>query len=200
MAGYSPAIQKAIEALSKLPGIGPKTAERLVFYILQTKKQLSSELSQALAGLTDGIEHCSHCYNFSEINPCEICSDAKRNPRVVCVVSKPQDVIALEKVNQYEGQYHVLGGVIDPLNDITPDTLSFAQLSQRINKDRVQELILALNPDISGETTMLYINTTYKGKSIKITRLARGLPIGSELEYADEVTLGSALLNRKEFS
>lgn len=199
MTQYPQSIQKLIDQFTQLPGIGPKTAERLVFYLLYQPTEGLAEFASVLEHLKDNIVQCSLCQNFSEKNPCSICSSQKRNPGVICIVAKPQDMIALEKIGEYEGTYHILGGVIDPLEGVTPDKLKIKELVNRLKKDNVREIILALNPDMPGETTMLYLNKLIKQfKNIKITRLARGLPVGSDLEYADEVTLSSALKGRKE--
>ncbi len=199
MAKYSESIQNLIDALTRLPGIGPKSAERLVFHLLNQPKPDLEKLSMMLKHLKDKIVTCSQCYNFSETDPCLICKDARRSSGVVCVVAKPQDLIALERIGEYQGVYHVLGGVIDPLEGITPDKLKIRELVARIKGGSVKEVIMALNPDLPGETTTLYLIKLLKQfKDLRITRLARGLPIGSDLEYADEVTLSSALKGRRE--
>jgi recombination protein RecR len=196
---YPSSISDLIGQLSKLPGIGFKTAERLVFYLLKQTKEDLSALSLALGKIKEKIILCNKCYNFSETNPCYICSDRNRNQKLVCVISKPQDLFALEKTNEYKGVYHVLGGVIDPLEGITPDQLKIKELVFRIKNDGITEVILALNLDMPGETTTLYLTKLLKQFiNIKITRLAQGLPSGSDLEYSDEVTLGNALKGRRE--
>lgn len=199
MASYSDAIQRLIEHFSKLPSIGPKSAERIVFYLLYQPSEILSDFGQGVIDLKKKVVICQQCQNFSEQSPCQICSDKKRSQNVICVVAKPQDLLAIEKVGDYEGVYHVLGGVIDPLNDITPEKLKFKQLQQRIANGSIQEVILGLNPDMSGETTMLYLIKLLKQLKVpKISRLARGLPVGSDLEYSDEVTLSNALKGRRQ--
>jgi len=199
MAQFPASIKDLIDQFTKLPGIGPKTAERLVFHLLKQPKENLVKFGLTLEHLKDKIIICKQCQNFSETNPCLICSDKKRNNKVICVVATPQDLLSLEKTNEYQGVYHVLGGVIDPLEGITPDQLKIRELFERVKKDGVLEIILALSPDLPGETTMLYLTKLLKQfKDIKVTRLAQGLPSGSDLEYADEVTLTSALRGRKE--
>lgn len=199
MVFYPASVKNLIDQFTKLPGIGPKTAERLVFYLLKQPKENLVKFGLTLQNLQNKITICQQCYNFAESNPCLICQDKKRNQKLICVVAKPQDIFALEKTNEYQGVYHVLGGLIDPLSGITPDKLKIRELVERIKKDGVLEIILALNSDMPGETTILYLTKLLKQfKNIKISRLAQGLPIGSELEYADEITLSNALKGRKE--
>jgi len=199
MKNYPLSIQKLIDQFSSLPGIGPKTAERLVFHLLYQPQTNLDQFGEAVSRLKNGINQCRQCQNFSESDPCDICRSPKRNRRVICVVSRPQDLAALERTGDYEGVYHILGGIIDPLEGITPDKLTIKKLLERIKNDGATEIILALNPDMPGETTMIYLTKLLKQvKGMKITRLARGLPVGSDLEYADEVTLASALKGRRE--
>lgn len=194
---YPNIIQKLIEYFSALPGIGPKTAEKFVFYLLKQPREELQNFSKAISELKDKISICPICYNYSETQPCQICQNQKRNRSVICVVARPQDIAAIEKTKEYLGVYHLLEGVLNPLEGITPDKLKIKELIDRIKKDNVKEIILALNPDIEGETTILYLKKILKPYRIKMTRLARGLPIGSDLEYADEVTLSNALKGRK---
>jgi len=199
MRNYPPSIQKLINQFIQLPGIGPKTAERLVFSLLYQPQSFLTEFGTSLAQLKDKILRCGQCQNFSETDPCEICANPQRNKKVVCVVGRPQDMVALEKIGEYEGVYHILGGVIDPLEGVTPDKLTIKVLLERIKANNVSEIILGLNPDMPGETTMIYLTKLLKQLTgLKLTRLARGLPVGSDLEYADEVTLSSALKGRRE--
>lgn len=199
MAQYPTSIKNLIDQFSRLPGIGPKTAERLVFYLLRQPKEQLEEFGGSLEKIKGKIKTCSKCQNFAESDPCDICSNSKRSSQVICIVAKPQDVYSLEKIGEYEGVYHVLGGLIDPLEGRTPDKLNIKQLIERLKKDGALEIILALNSDMPGETTILYLTKLLKQfKNIKITRLAQGLPTGSDLEYADEVTLGKALIGRRE--
>lgn len=199
MAQYPNAIKNLIDRFARLPGIGPKTAERLVFYLLRRPKHELTDFGIDLEKIGDQIKVCEVCYNFSENNPCSICSSNKRSSQVICVVAKPQDLYSLEKIGEYEGVYHILGGVLDPLEGITPDKLNIQKLVNRIQKNGALEIIFALNSDMPGETTILYLSKLLRQfKNIKITRLAQGLPTGSDLEYADEVTLGKALMGRRE--
>lgn len=199
MTPYPKAIKDLISQLSRLPGIGPKTAERLIFYLLKQPKDYLNSLATNINQLKDTVTVCRKCFNFSSENPCFICADLKRNSKVICVVSKPQDLVALENTNQYQGTYHVLGGVIDPIAGITPEQLKIRELVTRLKQDGVVEVILALNSDMPGETTIMYLTKLLKQfKTIKITRLAQGLPIGSDLEYIDEITITNALKGRRE--
>ncbi|MBU1164720.1 recombination mediator RecR [Patescibacteria group bacterium] len=195
---YSESISKLISYFSDLPGIGPKTAEKFVFYLVKQNKEYLQGFSQTISDLIDRIKICSICHNYSEKSTCSICDNSKRNKTVICVVARPQDIAALEKTHEYQGVYHMLGGVLNPLEEVTPDKLNITQLLERIKKDKSKEIILALNPDIEGETTSLYLKKTLQPLNVKITRLARGLPMGSDLEYADEVTLTNALKGRRE--
>ncbi len=191
-------IQNLINEFNKLPGIGPKTSERFVFYLLKQPKEEISRLAQVLENLKDKITYCSVCQNVSEKNPCIICSDQKRSKTTICVVAESHDMASIENTGEFNGLYHVLGGNLNPLENITPDKLKIKELVQRIKKDGVKEIILALNPDLEGESTTLYLTKLLKPLNTKITRLARGLPMGSDLEYADEVTLSNALKGRLE--
>ncbi|MDD2807190.1 MAG: recombination mediator RecR [Patescibacteria group bacterium] len=199
MAYYPDSIKNLLDQFSRLPGIGPKTAERLVFFLLKQPKEDLARFGMALEHLRDKITVCRSCLNFTENDPCLICSDKRRDRQLICIVAKPQDLFALEKTSEYVGVYHVLGGVIDPIEGITPEDLKIRELVNRIKLDRVTEIILALNSDMSGETTILYLTKLLKQfKDVKITRLAQGLPIGSDLEYVDQVTLSNALRGRRE--
>jgi len=199
MSPYPPSIKNLIDQFSQLPGIGPKTAERLVFHLLKQSKESLAQFGLALEHIKEKIKVCRQCQNFSESDPCQICGDPRRSPQYICVVAKPQDLFALEKTHEYPGVYHILGGVIDPLDGVTPDRLNIKELLERVKTGAVKEIILALNSDMPGETTILYLTKLLKQyKNLKITRLAQGLPIGSDLEYADEITLGSALKGRRE--
>ncbi len=199
MSPYPPSVKNLIDQFSRLPGIGPKTAERLVFFLLRQSKDNLAGFGLALEHIKDKVKVCWQCHNFSESDPCQICGDNRRNRKTICVVAKPQDLFVLEKTNEYPGVYHVLGGVIDPLEGITPDRLKIKELVEHIKDNGAAEIILAFNSDMPGETTILYLTKLLKQfKNLKITRLAQGLPIGSDLEYADEITLTSALRGRRE--
>ena len=192
-------IKKLIELFVQLPGLGPKSAERIVFSLLYKSDSQINEIADSIKQINSQISKCTNCQNLDETNPCHICLDKSRNPNLLCIISRPQDISIIEKTNDYQGRYFVLGGVIDPLEGLTPDKLNLRLLIEKIKKDNVQEVILALNPDMPGETTMLYLTKLLKQfKNLKITRLARGLPVGSDLEYADEVTLSNALKGRRE--
>jgi recombination protein RecR len=191
-------IKNLIEKFARFPSIGPKTAERMVYYLLRQSPEKMDELADSIKQLKNSVTTCSVCFNFSESNPCPICADSRRDRRIICIVAKPQDISAIEKTGSYNGVYHVLGGNINPLENIMPENLRLKELLARIKDNEVCELILALNPDMIGETTSLYLSKLLKQFShVTVTRLARGLPMGADLEYADEVTLESALNNRQ---
>lgn len=192
---HSKTIQNLINQFSKLPSIGPKTAERLVFHLISRKESEWREFSEAISSIKDNIKICDHCFNFSETNPCSICADPGRDQSLICVAAKPQDVIALEKAKFFTGVYHILGGQIDALENISPQDLKIKELAEKAKT--AKEVILALNPDLEGETTTLYLTKVLKQSGVKITRLARGLPMGADLEYADEITLENALKGRE---
>jgi len=195
-------IQNLTDSFSRLPGVGPKTALRFVFYLLRQKQEDNIKFAKAIEMLGSSIATCQVCQNFSEKNPCAICSDRNRDQSVICVVAEHQDLPVIENTGEYRGAYHILGGVLDPLHGITPDQLKIKELIYRVQNNNIKEIVLALNPDLEGETTILYltklIKSFDKNSIIKITRLARGLPIGCDLEYADEVTVSDALKGRKE--
>jgi len=191
-------IRNLIEEFSQLPGIGTKTAERFVFYLLKKQPADLQRFANNLSRLKENVKLCSICQTLAEQDPCYICSNPERDKSIICVVAEPTDLAAIEKTDDYQGVYHVLNGVLNPIENITPDKLKIDELIQRIKKDKPQEVILALNPDIEGESTSLYLNKLLKALDIKVTRLAKGLPMGSDLEYADQATLSSALFNRKD--
>lgn len=186
----------AIEELSKLPGIGKKTAQRLAIHLLKSEVQQAENLITALQNLKLKLRFCSRCFNISEEEFCSICKSEKRDQSIVCVVEEASDVLAVEKTHEYRGLYHVLGGVLSPLSGITPDSLHIKELLKRFEEEEIQEVILALNPDTEGETTSLYLAKILKPLGVKVTRIARGLPIGGDLEFADDATIGRAILNR----
>lgn len=195
MSIYPKTIQDLINVFSHLPGIGPKTAERLVFYLLDNH---INELSTALTGINGQIKLCSKCLNYSDQEYCQICSEPKRDQQTIAVVAKPQDIAALERSHEYNGVYHILGGLLSPLEGITASELNIKQLQLRLKGvNNVNEIILAFDNNVEGETTALYLTKLLKNPAIKITRLARGLPMGSDLEYADEITLRDAIKNRQ---
>lgn len=194
-------VQNLIDELSELPGFGPKTAERLAFYLLKVSSEKVQSLAQAISSLKEKITTCQVCYNLAERSPCSICSDEKRDKSQICVVEEPLDVVALEKAHVYSGLYHVLGGAISPTEGIGPENLKIKELISRLekNKGKLKEIILATNPDLEGEATAMYLAKLAHPYNIKITRLARGLPTGANLEYADEITLQRALEGRQEY-
>jgi recombination protein RecR len=192
-------IQNLIEQFSKLPGIGPKTAERLVFNFLKWSQNDKDDFKNALGEINNTITHCKQCHNISEKDPCFICSDKSRDKAKLCVVAEAHDLAAIENTGDFTGLYHVLGGALDPLHGITPEVLYTNELVAKLQKNNLTEIILAFNPDMEGEATMIYLkNLLEPFKKIKITRLARGMPVGSDLEYTDEITLSNALKNRRE--
>jgi recombination protein RecR len=186
----------AIEELSKLPGIGKKTAQRLALYILKNDNDRVDSLIKSIKELKTKLRFCSRCFNLSEDDLCEICKSAKRDTSLVCVVEEASDVIAIEKTHEFNGLYHVIGGVLSPLTGVTPDSLKIKELLKRFKNENIREVILALNPDTEGETTSLYLAKLIKPLGINVSRIARGLPIGGDLEFADEATIGRAMLNR----
>lgn len=191
---YPKAIQNLIEKLSELPSVGPKTAERYVFYLLKQGEEKLKSLATAIGDLKAGIKICRQCLMISDSDPCSICGDTKRRPEILCVVENTQDLLALETTRQFDGRYFVLGGLINTIDEVRPEDLPIAQLIKKIKTDNVKEIILALNFTLEGETTSLYLTKILK--NVKISRLAKGLPAGSDLEYADELTLANALKYR----
>lgn len=192
----SETMERLIRELTKLPGIGRKSAQRLVFHLLKQPKSTVEILSDALIDLKEKIRSCSVCFNITESDPCIICSNSRRDHHVICVVEEANDVLAIEKTGQYKGLYHVLGGVLNPLEGITPESLRIKELSGRVN-DEIREIILAINPDVQGDTTVLYLTEILKSRKVKLSRIARGIPIGSDLEFADQITLTRALEGRQ---
>ena len=195
---YSKSIQNLIGAFRKLPTVGQRTAERFVFYLLKSGKKEVGEITLALKELIDNVKSCETCWDFSDNNPCAICNNKTRDQALLCVVSEPQDIPVLERTGMYNGLYHVLRGLVEPGAEEELNRIKIKELFKRITGSK--EIILALNPDLSGETTMLFLEKEIKkiNPNLKVTRLARGLPMGSDLQYADEITLGSALKNRTE--
>jgi recombination protein RecR len=186
----------AIEELSKLPGIGKKTAQRLAIFMLKMDEDRVDGLLNSIKNLKTKLNFCKLCFNLSEEELCEVCKSEKRDKKLICVVEEVSDVIAIEKTNEFNGLYHVLGGVLSPLTGITPDSLRIKELLKRFEQEKINEVILALNPDTEGETTSLYIAKLLKPIGVTVTRIARGLPIGGDLEFADEATIGRAMINR----
>ena len=196
MSALPESLIKLIDLLSDFPGIGKKTAERMAFFILKKKTVWATELSNILVKVKENIHECPICNNISETSPCMICVDESSDDKVICLVEDTIDLITFEKTGFYKGKYHVLGGLLSPLDGVGPENLNINSLSNRI--DSINELIIATNPSSEGETTALYISELYKDKDIKISRLARGIPVGGDLEYTDEATLISAIEGRRE--
>lgn len=195
---YAEPVAKLIEELSKLPGIGPKTAQRLAFHLLKTPLGEVQQLVGAIMEAKTKVKYCSQCQNLTDIEPCHICSTHDRDRSVICVVEEPRDVVAFEKTREFRGLYHVLQGSFSPLAGIGPEQLKIKELLARLNGSGVKEVVIATNPDIEGEATALYLAKLIKPLNIKVTRIAHGLPVGGELEYADEVTLAKAFEGRRE--
>ncbi len=192
-------LEKAVEEFSKLPGVGRKTALRLVLYLLRLNVDEVDVFSNSIAQLRHEVRYCRVCHNISDTDVCPICSDQHRNGSIICVVENIRDVMAIENTQQYNGLYHVLGGVISPMDGIGPSDLEIESLIQRVEKEHVQEVILALSPTMEGDTTNFYISRKLQNQDVKLSVIARGISVGNELEYTDEVTLGRAILQRTAF-
>jgi recombination protein RecR len=198
MAYYPEPVARLIDALQRLPGIGPKTAQRLTFFLLKRPVDEVTALAESLTQLKALIVHCSVCFNVTEEEPCRICRDPRRDARALCIVEEPNDLLALEKTGSFRGRYHVLLGALSPLDGIGPEDLKVRELLVRLERDPVDEIILATNPSVEGEATAIYLAKLLKPLAGRITRIARGLPVGGDLEYADEVTLAKALEGRRD--
>jgi recombination protein RecR len=190
-------LARLIDELSKLPGVGPKTAQRLAYHILRAPSADADALATAVRSVKTDLRYCATCFNIAETDPCSVCSADDRDRRLVCVVEEPLDVLAIERTDLYRGLYHVLHGAISPVNGVRPDDLRIRELDARIRRGGVEEVILATNPNLEGEATAMYIGQLVAGSGVRVTRLARGLPIGGDLEYADELTVGRALEGRR---
>ncbi|MUH59472.1 recombination mediator RecR [Bifidobacterium canis] len=195
---YDGAIQRLIDSFASLPGIGPKGAQRIAFYLLQAPDVESQRLVDAISEVKAKVKFCEICGNVCESSPCAICSDPRRDHTTICVVEEPKDVMSIENTREYRGLYQVLGGAINPMANIGPSDLNIAQLLNRLKDGQVKEVIVALNPNIEGEATTTYLSRLLTPLDIKVTRLASGLPVGGDLEYADEITLSRALEGRRE--
>lgn len=202
MSRYPRPILELIAQFTRLPGIGPKTAERLTLHLAGQLKAEVGRLAQAVSRLAENLHACRGCGNYAESDPCPICRDSSRDGTLLCVVAKPQDLVAIERTGEFHGRYHLLGGIVNPLEGITLEKLRADALVERIKKDRVEEVVLAFNPDVAGEGTVLALKNMLqpqvRSQRLKITKLARGLPLGSDVEYADEVTLSHAMKGRRE--
>lgn len=193
----APAIQKLLDELERLPGVGPKSAQRMAYWILNTDKATALRLAEAIAEVKDSIRFCSSCFNYAEGELCEICASAKRDASVICVVSEPRDIPPIERTGVFSGVYHVLGGALSPMEGVGPDDLRIAELLKRLAASGIREVVIATNPNIEGETTAAYLARLIKPLGLEVTRPASGLPVGGDLEFADEVTLGRALEARR---
>ena len=198
MAYYPEPVARLIDALQRLPGIGPKTAQRLTFYLLKRSTDEVRELADALRAMKEKITYCRLCFNVTDDDPCRICTDPRRDPNVICVVEEPNDLLAMERTGEYRGLYHVLLGALSPLDGVGPDDLKIRELLARLEGKETAEVILATNPHVEGEATALYLAKLLRPLAVRITRIARGLPVGGDLEYADQVTLSKALEGRRE--
>ena len=192
-------VARLVDEFHRLPGIGPKTAQRLAYHLIRMPEEQARSLAEAVLSVKERIVLCSRCYNITETDPCSICSDPARDQASVCIVEEPLDVLALERTDSYKGLYHVLHGVISPMNGIGPDDLKIQPLLGRLRAGQVQEVILATNPNLEGEATAMYVHRLISPLGVKVTRPARGLPVGGDLEYADEVTLSRAIEGRQAF-
>lgn len=190
-------VQDLVDELSKLPGIGPKTAQRLAFHILKTEDVDAKRLAEAILEVKDKMRFCDKCFNVSTTELCEFCSDPRRDPTIVCVVEEPRDIWAIEKTAEFRGRYHVLGGAISPIDGIGPDQLHISELIERLEPDGIKEIIVATNPNVEGDATAIYIARLIGPLGVEVSRISSGLPVGGDLEYADEVTLGRALEGRR---
>lgn len=191
-------IENLINEFRKLPGIGPKSARRIVFYLLKQSEKDISEFADALVDMKLKVKFCKNCYNLSEEDECLICKDGSRSIDIICIVEKASDVLVIEGAGEYKGLYHVLGGLLSPIENIGPDELKIPQLLARINKLNTAEVIIAVNPTVEGDSTATYLNKILKSSGVKVTKLASGLPVGGDIEYADQVTIGRAISGRRE--
>ena len=198
MSVYTPAVQNLIDELGKLPGVGPKSAQRIAFHLVKLSEQDALRLAHAISEAKEKVRFCETCFNMSDDQFCEICVDQRRDHSLICVVEEPRDIVAVEKTHEYRGYYHVLQGAINPIDGIGPDQLRIRELLQRLQEVDVEEVILSTNPNIEGEATAMYLAKLIEPLGIPVTRIASGLPVGGDLEYADELTLGRAIEGRRE--
>jgi len=195
---YEGPVQDLIEELGRLPGIGPKSAQRLAFHLLTIEHADAERLAKTIVAVKEKVRFCARCFNVAEQEECRICRDARRDPSVVCVVEEPRDLMAIERTGEFRGRYHVLGGAISPIDGVGPDDLRIKELMARIGAEGITEVVLATNPNIVGEATASYLARLLKAMDLAVSRLASGLPVGGDLEYADEVTLGRAFAGRRQ--
>ena len=192
-------ISQAVDEMSRLPGVGKKTALRFVLYLLKENPEITRSLTGALAEMRDNIQYCKLCFNISDHEICDICNSPRRDNSVICIVEDLRDVMAIENTSQYKGLYHVLGGIISPMDGVGPDDLKIAELLNRVKGEEVKEIIFALSPNMEGDTTSFYLTKKLKDFNLKITTIARGVPIGGDLEYTDEITLGRSIITRTDY-
>jgi len=195
---FEPPVQKVIDEFARLPGIGAKTAQRLAFHLMSLPRDAAERLGEAILEMTEKVRNCSRCFNLTSEGLCSICSDTRRDHTLVCVVERPQDISVIERTNEFRGGYHVLGGALSPLRGIGPEQLRIPELERRMEKEGILELVMATNPTLEGDATALYLARVFKSREVRITRLASGLPVGGDLDYADEITLGRALAGRQQ--
>ena len=195
---YAQPVQELIDELGRLPGVGPKSAQRIAFHLLKADKLDALRLAHAITEAKDRVSFCERCFNIAEGPACGVCTDDRRDPTLLCVVEEPRDIVAVEKTQEFNGLYHVLQGAISPIEGIGPDQLRIRELLGRIDREAVEEVILCTNPNLEGEATAMYLSRLLKDLQVKVTRIASGLPVGGDLEYADELTLGRALEGRRE--
>lgn len=198
MEQYAAPLRELIEEFNKLPGIGNKTAQRLAFYVMNLPEEKSAKLANAIINAKKNIRYCTVCQNLSESEVCNICSNTARDHSIICVMESPRDIMQMERTNEYKGVYHVLHGAISPMDNITPDDIKIKELVARVAEGGIKEVIMATNPNLEGEATSMYISKLLKPFGVKVTKIAHGVPVGGELEFADEVTLGKALNWRVE--
>lgn len=195
---YPKPLARLIEELERMPGIGPKSAQRLAFHFLERPEQEARELAEAILEVKRTIHHCSRCFNFTDTDPCAVCADERRDRRTICVVAEPRDMLAMENTGEYAGLYHVLHGLISPLDNIGPEQLRIHELVERVREGKVTEVIIATNPVVEGEATATYLAGILKPLGVKVSRIALGLPVGGDLDYADQLTITRALQGRTE--
>jgi recombination protein RecR len=195
---YEGAVQDLIDELGRLPGVGPKSAQRIAFHLLQTEPTDAQRLADAITRVKATVRFCDRCWNISEADECRICRDPRRDAAVLCVVEEARDVVAIERTREYRGRYHVLGGAISPIDGIGPEELHIKELLRRLDAESVAEIIIATNPNVEGEATASYLSRLLQPLGVRVTRLASGLPVGGDLDYADEITLGRAFVGRRD--
>jgi len=198
MAVYAAPVQELIDELGRLPGVGPKSAQRIAFHLLKLPRDDALRLARSITEVKDRVAFCTRCFNIAEGDECTICADPKRDDTVLCIVEEPRDIVAVEKTGEFRGRYHVLQGAISPIEGIGPDQLRVKELLERLGREQIDEVILCTNPNIEGEATAMYLSRLLQPLGTKVTRIASGLPVGGDLEYADELTLGRALEGRRE--